>query len=114
MGADDDFGKIAVGGAVGGDDLTLGRIGGRGDDQIVCSSGPALAAREGEELGVGGGNRVVVVDDGDDVDDVVDEGLTVRAVRVIGEVDSDQELGDGDGRDRHVVIIGDQAVERRS
>ena len=39
---------------------------------------------------MGGGDRLVVGDDGDDVDDVVDEGLPVGAVAVIGEVDSDQ------------------------
>jgi hypothetical protein len=113
-GADDDSGKITVGGAVSGHDLTLGRLGGGGDDQIVGSSWLALAAHEGEELGVGGGNRFVVVEDGDDVDDVVDEGLTVGPVGVIGEVGPDQELGDGDGGDRRVVIIGDHVVEGRT
>jgi hypothetical protein len=63
---------------------------------------------------VGGGNRVVVCDDRDDVNDVIDEGLTIGAVGVIGEVDSDQELSEGNGRDRHVVVIGDQVVECRS
>ena len=63
---------------------------------------------------MGGGDRLVVVDDGDDVYDVVDEGLPVGAVEVIGEVDSDQQLGDGDGGDRGVVIIGDQVIEGRS
>jgi len=114
MRADDDSGKIAVGGAVGGDDFTLGRFGGGGDDQIVGSSGLAVASHESEELGVGEGNRVVVADDGDDVDDVVGEGLTVGAMVVIGQVDSDQQLGDGDGGDRCVVVIGDQVVECRS
>jgi hypothetical protein len=114
VGADDDSGKFAVGGAVSGDDLALGRYSGGGDDQVVGSSGPALAAHEGEELGVGGGNHSVVVDDGDGVDDVVDEGLTLGPVGVIGEVDPDQELSDGDGGDRGVVIIGDQLVEGRS
>jgi hypothetical protein len=33
-------------------------------------------------------------------------------VGVIGEVDPDQELGDGDGGDRRVVIVGDHVVER--
>jgi hypothetical protein len=42
---------------------------------------------------VGGDKRSVVVDDGDDVDDLVDEGSTVGPVGVIGEVDPDQELG---------------------
>ncbi len=90
VGADDDSGEVTVGGAVGGHDLTLGRLGGGGDDQIVGSSGPSLAAHDDEELGMGGGDRLVVGDDGDDVDDVVDEGLPVGAVAVIGEVDSDQ------------------------
>jgi len=114
VGADDDSGEIAVGGAVSGDDLTLGRLGGGGDDQLVGSSGPALAAHEGEEFGVGGGDRFVVVDDGEDVDDVVDEGVPVGPVGVIGEVDPDQQLGDGNGGDRRVVIIGDHLVEGRS
>lgn len=114
VGADGDSGKLAVGGAVGGDDFTLGRLGGGGDDQIVGSSGPALAAHVGEKLGVGGGYRDVVVDDGDDIDDVVDEGLTVWPVGLIGEMDSDQQLGDGDGRDRRFVVIGDQLIECRS
>lgn len=107
VGADGDSGKLAVGGDVSGDDFTLGRLGGGGDDQIVGSSWPALAAHVGEKLGVRGGDRVVVVDDGDDVDDVVDEGLTVRPVGLIGEMDSDQQLGNGDGRNRRLVVIGD-------
>ena len=36
---------------------------------------------------MGRGNRFVVIDDGDDVDDIVDNGLTVGPVGVIGEVD---------------------------
>ena len=63
---------------------------------------------------MGGGNRLVVVDDGDDVYDVVDEALPVGAMDVIGEVDSDQQLGDGDGGDRGVVVIADQVIEGRS
>ena len=63
---------------------------------------------------MGGGNRLVVVDDRDDVDDVVHEGLPVGAVDVIGQVHSDQQLGDGDGGDRRVVVIGDQVIEGRS
>jgi hypothetical protein len=114
VGADDDSGEVTVGGAVSGDDVTLRRLGGGGDDQIVGSSGTSLAAHDDEELGMGGGDRLVVVDDGDDVYDVVDEGLPVGAVEVIGEVDSDQQLGDGDGGDRGVVIIGDQVIEGRS
>jgi hypothetical protein len=47
---------------------------------------------------------LVVVDDGDDVDDIIDEGLTVGPVCVIGEVDPDQQLGDGAGGDSRVVI----------
>ena len=48
VGADDNSGKIVVGGAVSGDDLTLGRLGGGRDDQVVGSSRPALPAHEGE------------------------------------------------------------------
>jgi hypothetical protein len=54
------------------------------------------------------GDRRVVVEDRDDVCDVVDEGLTRRAVAAVSQMDSDEEFGDGDGGDGHLVFVGDE------
>ena len=95
LGADGGPRNLAVGGVVGGDDFTPPWVT-LAVATLMRSWAPMgrPGGHEGEELGVGEGDRVVVVDDGDDIGDVVDESLTVRVVGVVGEVGSDQELGD--------------------
>lgn len=70
-----------------------------------------MLAHVNEELCVRGRDCCVVIDDGDHFGDVVDEGLTGGPAGIICEVDADEELGDGDGGDRCVVIVGDHLVE---
>jgi hypothetical protein len=80
----------------------------------MCPSGSALAAHGDKQLGVGHGNSGVVVDDGDDICDVVDELLTCQSVAAVGQMDPYEKLSDGHGGDRHVIVVVDQAFERRS
>ena len=70
----------------------------------------SLPAYRGEEFGVEGSDRFVVVNDGDPVGDIVHELLTARPVGFIGEMNADQKLGDGDGRDGYFVIVGDEVL----
>ncbi len=76
MGADGDSGQVIVGGPVGGDDFSLSRFGRGSNDQVMGSSWSPLATHRHKEIGVECCDRVVVVHDGDDVGDVVDERLT--------------------------------------
>jgi hypothetical protein len=60
------------------------------------------------------GNRRLVVDNGDDLFDLVDELLTAGPVNVVGQQDADQRLSDGHGGDGHLVVIVEQLVKGRT
>ena len=114
MSSKDDSGQVLEGGGIPRDHLSLGGTSGGGDDQVVGSSGSALLAHRDQELGMRSGDRRVVVDNGDDLFDLIDELPTAGPVNVVGQPDADQELSYGHGGDRHVVVIVDQFVEGRT
>jgi len=60
------------------------------------------------------GDFGVVVDNGDDLGDFVDEVLTSCSMGIVGELDAHEEFGDGDRGDCHLVVVGDEFLERRS
>lgn len=78
------------------------------------SSWPSLPTYHGEEFGVGGSDSSVVVHNADHFGDVVDELLTGGPVGFISKVDSHKKLGDGNGRNGHLVLVGDEVFECRS
>lgn len=84
---------------------------GRGDDQVVCPARPSLLTHMEQKLGVRRCDADVVVEDWKRRGDSVEEVLSARSSGARRHVDADLELGDRDGRDRRVVIIGDQLVE---
>jgi hypothetical protein len=43
---------------------------------------------------------------------ITDVPLATRAATTIRQLDTDEQLGDGDGRHRHVVVISDHPIER--
>ena len=58
-----------------------------------------------------GGDPRVVVDDTDRLGDVLDESPATSTVPAVGELDTDEKLGDRDGRDGDVVVVVDRVVE---
>jgi hypothetical protein len=53
----------------------------------------------------------VVADDGQCLDDVVEERLSRLSALARGDVDADAELGDRDGSNGGLVVVGDEFVE---
>lgn len=84
---------------------------GRGDDQIVRSARLSLLTHMEQELGMLRRDTDVVVEDGKRRGDRVDEVLSARSAGAPRHEDANLELGDGDGRDRYVVVIGDELLE---
>jgi hypothetical protein len=60
------------------------------------------------------GDCGVVVDDGDDLGDFVDELLASYSMGIVGELNAHEKFGDGDSGDGHLVVVGDVIFERRS
>ncbi len=53
----------------------------------------------------------VVVDDGNDLEDVDEEGLPAETPTFVSEDGTNAKLGDGDGGDGHVVIVVDDRIQ---
>ena len=64
-----------------------------------------------EQLGVDLCDRTVVVEHGDDRQDVAKEGEASRSLRSRGKEHTDAQLRGGDGGDRHLVVVADSIVE---
>ena len=90
----------------------MGRPGCSGNYQVVGASRSVLPAYPYKELGVGCRDLCVVVDYRDDFRDVVDEPLTGCPAAAIGQMDSDEKFGDGNGCDSNFVLIGNEVFER--
>ena len=103
--------KVREGGVVGADDRPGGSPSGRGDDQVVRPARSSLVSDMNEELGVDLRDRTVVVENGDDRQDVVKEGEAGRSLLSLGHEHTDSQLGRGDGGDRHLVVVADSIVE---
>ncbi len=58
------------------------------------------------------GHRGVIVDDGEDLGDFIDELLASGSVSIVGELDAHEELGDGDRGDSDLVVVGDEFLQR--
>lgn len=56
-------------------------------------------------------NLDVIVLDGNRIQDAADESRSQRSPRAVRELDANQELGCGDSRYRHIIVVGDQAIE---
>jgi hypothetical protein len=110
MGPDGDSGQVVVGGSVGGDDFSLGGFGCSRDDEVVGASWSALASHCHEQLSMGCSDRCVVVHDGDNLYRVVDELLERGSVLGVGQMHTDEELGDSYGGDGHLVVVSDEIL----
>jgi len=75
------------------------------------ATGPAGSAHCHQHGGVGESDLDVVADDGQRGEDVVEEGPTRLTPLAPRDLDADTQLGDGDGGDRRLVVVADQAVE---
>lgn len=64
-----------------------------------------------EQLGVDLGDGSVVVEHGDDRQDVVKEGEPGRSLLSRGQQHTDSQLRRGDGGDGHFVVVADSIVE---
>ena len=85
--------------------------GGRGDDEVVCAATSAGSAHGDEQVRVVQRDVLVVGQDRDRGDHFVEVCLAPRPLPCGRESDVDHELGDGDRRYRHVVVVADQVVE---
>ena len=92
-------------------DFSLSGIGGGGNDEIVGAATPSLAADSNQQFGVRAGDRRVVVDDRNGGADVVDEPLTSGPMSPVSKPNPGQQLGEGDGRDRDLVVVADEVIE---
>jgi hypothetical protein len=113
MWAEDHSGQVLESGRVSRDDLALCGMGGRGDDQVMRSAGLALPPGRDEQQGMGGRDRRVVADNRDGRRDILDESSPRGAMLAVAEFDTYEKLGDGNRRDRHVIFVVDDAIERR-
>jgi hypothetical protein len=66
--------EVGKGASISGDNGPARVEGSSGDQEVMRTSGTALAANGNEQLCVSQGHANVIVDDGDDSDDVVDKG----------------------------------------
>ena len=71
----------------------------------------ACSADCDEQGRVGSGDIDVVVDDGECVEQVVDECSAIRPSPTGGGLDADTKFSDGERRDRRLVVVGDEVVE---
>jgi hypothetical protein len=102
--------KVGERGCVSGDNRSPSCPCRRSDQKVVCSSRPTLASHDYEKLRMGFCDLQVVVDNRNRCDDVCHELLTSHARRAARQLDPDAQLGDGDRRDRDVVIFGDLRI----
>lgn len=114
MGAESDSWQVGVCRLIGRDDFSLSRVRCGSDDEIMRSSRSALPSHGNEQLSVGRGDGGVVVDDGNDLGDFVDEPLASRSVSIAGEFDSHEEFGDGYCCDSYLVVVVDEFFQRRT
>lgn len=64
-----------------------------------------------EQCGVGPSDVDVVRDDGEHLEQVLDERLPIQLPPSGRELDADTELSCGDRGDRRLVVVGDQSIE---
>ena len=82
-----------------------------GDDEVVGTSRVTGFADRDQQLGVRASDGEVVADDRQIVDDVIEE-LAPRTSTFAGRnLDTDAELGDGDGCNGGFVVVSDQYVQ---
>ena len=103
--------KISEGGVVGADDRAGRSPRSSGDDQVVCPARSSLVSNVDKQLGVDLRDRTVVVEHGDDRQEVVKEGEAGRSPLSRGKEHTDAQLRCGDGGDRYLVVIADSIVE---
>lgn len=72
---------------------------------------PTGLAHGDEQLGVRSSDLDVVADDRQRLDDVVEERLSRLSPLSGGDVDADAELGDRDGGNGGLVVVGDEFVQ---
>jgi hypothetical protein len=80
----------------------------------MCSTRATLRADVEQELGVTLGDLLVVVDDGNHLEDCLHEGEATNAPPPGAEEHADSQLGNGDRGDRYVVVLSESGVERIS
>ena len=91
-----------------GDNDPAGRQCSGGDDEVVGASRATGFADRDQQLCVCASDGEVVADDGQIVDDVIEE-LAPRTSTFAGrDLDPDAELGDGDGCNGGLVVVSDQ------
>ncbi len=76
----------------------------------MCATGSTGATDGDEQVRMLVRDGFVVGQDGDRGDDLVDVCLATWPLAWRGELDADDELGNGDGSDRDIVVIVDQLV----
>ena len=108
---DQDAGQAVETSSIGSDDNPAGSNGSGRDDEVVGAAPSARLADRHEELSVGPSDIEVIVDDRQRRDDVFEERATRLPALAGGNLYTDPELGDRDGSDRRLVIVGDQSVE---
>lgn len=106
-----DAGEVIEAGEIHSDDSSGGRQCRGGDDQIMRASWSAGAPDGCEQRGVGPSDVDVVRDDGEHLEQVLNERLPIQLSPSRCELDSDTELCCGDRGDRWLVVVGDQAIE---
>jgi hypothetical protein len=104
--------KVGESRVVSGHDRPSCRPCSRGDNKVMRSSRPTLAAHRDEQLCMGFCDVEVVVEDGDRRDHVVDEALPPHSRCPSRQLDADFQLGNRDRRDCNVVIVRDRVTRR--
>jgi hypothetical protein len=104
-------GQVVEAGLVRGDDDPASRKCCGGDDEVVGAAWSAGFAHGYEQLGVRSSDVDVVADDGQCLDDVFEERLSRLSALSGGGVDTDAELGDRDGSNGGLVVVGDEFVQ---
>ena len=106
------FRQIREGVHIAAENLSIASACGSGDDQVVGAAWPAAAASMCEQGTVRPGDVDVVALDRDRAEHRIDECPPTASPTVIGERDSDFQLGHGDRGDGDVIPVGNQFLER--
>jgi len=106
-------GEVREGCVVGADNRAGGSPGSGGDDQVVRSARSSLVSNMNEQPGVDLRDSTVVVEDGDDRQDLFQESEAGRSLLPRGQEHTNPQLRCGDGGDRHFVVVADCIVEVR-
>ncbi len=101
-------------GFISADDRTSVCPGGRGDYEIVGASGTSLAPDGDEQIRVFFGHIGVVVESWNSRLYVNQESFTKSLGAPCRQCHTDFEFSDGDGRDRHVILIAYHLIECRT